>query len=72
MLFFYSFQSSQHDSLVMVQNVTDFYNSTTYQNVYLIGDGENEVREVTLMSDRNLSLNDMRVKSGLVLSQDRQ
>lgn len=30
MLFFYSFKSSQHDSLSMIQNVTDFYTDTLY------------------------------------------
>lgn len=69
-LFFYSFSSSQHDSLLMVQNVTRFFSGTGYQDLYLIGDGEGDVREVTLLSDYQLSLNDIRVNSELVLSQD--
>ena len=71
MLFFYSFKSSQHDSLVLVQNVTEFYRDTKYQNVYLIGDGDGEAQEVTLMSDLQLSLNDIRLRSSLVLTEDR-
>ena len=56
----------------MVQDVTSFYETTAYQNIYLIGDGDGEIREVTLMSDLELSLNDIRVKSELVITQDRE
>lgn len=52
----------------MVQDVTSFFRGTGYQNLYLIGDGEGFVREVTLLSDYQLSLNDVRVNSELVLS----
>ena len=69
-MFFYSFKTSQHDSLIMVQNVTEFYTGTQYQNVYLIEDGEGDAREVTLMSDKSLSLNSIRLRSSLILSND--
>lgn len=55
----------------MVQDVTSFFQGTVYQNVYLLGNGQGEVREVTLMSDERLSLNSIRVKSELVLTNDR-
>jgi hypothetical protein len=69
-IFFYSFKRSQHDSLIMTQNVSDFYLSTTYQNVYLISDGNGEANDITLMSNLNISLNSLRLKSTLVLTND--
>ena len=54
----------------MTQNVTDFYLSTTYQNVYLISDGNGEANDITLMSNLNISLNSLRLKSTLVLTND--
>jgi hypothetical protein len=53
---------------MMVQDVTRFYEGTGYQDLYLIGDGEGDVREITLLYDSQLSLNDVRVNSVLVLS----
>jgi hypothetical protein len=41
----------------MVQNITKFFSGSTFQNVYLIEDGQGEVRDITLMSDKYLSLN---------------
>jgi len=38
--------------------------------VYLIEDGEGDAREVTLMSDKSLSLNSIRLRSSLILSND--
>jgi hypothetical protein len=71
-IFFYSFTTSQHDSLVLAQNVTEFFRPTQYQNLYLLGDGEGDALEVTLMSDLKLSLNNVRVRSSIVVTQDHE
>jgi hypothetical protein len=53
---------------VLAQNVTYFYTPTAYQNLYLISDSEGDALEVTLMSDLNLSLNQIRVKSSIIVT----
>ena len=54
----------------MVQNITNFFSGSKFQNVYLIEDGQGEARDITLMSDKYLSLNLIRLKGSLVLNSD--
>ena len=54
----------------MVQNVTNFFTNTTFQNAYIIEDGYGEARDIIFMSDKAISLNLIRLKSTLVLNSD--